>query len=636
MAVFLPKINYMEVVGFNKIFKDNFVTIDFHALINILLGGNGLGKTTLLQCIVYALTGGMSSPEVESNKNYRWNNDFFKRRVLPDELNSANILINFNLGDCEISVRRGLISNRALEYYVNNQEILGKTFDDIVVEAGQYDNFDSFVFIVNRLLYLPENRRSLTWDYDGQVRSLMILSNDIINEKAYRSLRSEIKNLDSTKRHTTVRINKIEKREDRKAIKTVDNTTLNIEIDSTMEQRPKLNELLKINLIKREECSISLKGHEKRRQELAEEIEVLAKMIRKYEAEYLTESLQRYGAKETLLFGKTVNHGICPCCGEMSNEYQQLAKQRISEGKCLVCGAEHFNNTNIDVADINVYNSQLNEKLSARDNANKHIIHLRNQIQSIDEEIFSIRKRISDIDYSTFVNADRADDNWTSGEEAEDIEDSEAELFKLISDRDNLESDIRIKTEEADNIYESFLNNFTERNNQLSVIYQDLASAFLGKPVTLEYEKSPAKFVSIDYLIPVFDGEARRNPEDCSEAQRFFLDIAFRMSLIILNYNLTQTTGTFICETPESALDVSYVDNVVKMFFKFTENGNRLILSNNLQKLGLASLMVNKAKNEGTEYSVFDLLEYGRLSDVQQKFKDLFYIRDEIISGEIK
>ena len=86
MAVYLPEINYMEITGFDKIFKENFITIDFHAPLSILLGGNGLGKTTLLQCIVFALTGGMNNPHVEQNINLRWNSDFFRRRVLPERL----------------------------------------------------------------------------------------------------------------------------------------------------------------------------------------------------------------------------------------------------------------------------------------------------------------------------------------------------------------------------------------------------------------------------------------------------------------------------------------------------------------------------------------------------------------------
>ena len=56
MGVILPKINLMKVEGFDKIFKEDIVEIDFSKSLNILLGGNGLGKTTLLQLIFQKLS----------------------------------------------------------------------------------------------------------------------------------------------------------------------------------------------------------------------------------------------------------------------------------------------------------------------------------------------------------------------------------------------------------------------------------------------------------------------------------------------------------------------------------------------------------------------------------------------------
>jgi recombinational DNA repair ATPase RecF len=117
MAVFLPKINFMEVEGFNKIFKEEKVFIDFSKSLNILLGGNGLGKTTLLQCIVYALTGGTNSPEIETYKAYRWDNSFFKRRVNPDRLGTANIVINFNIDNVQFVVKRVLTAPKYLNFH---------------------------------------------------------------------------------------------------------------------------------------------------------------------------------------------------------------------------------------------------------------------------------------------------------------------------------------------------------------------------------------------------------------------------------------------------------------------------------------------------------------------------------------
>lgn len=616
----------MQIIGFDKIFKDNEVNINFSKPLNLLLGGNGLGKTTLLQCIIYALTGGLNSPAVEPYRNYRWSNEFFKRRVNPDKIISADMEISFQLGDAEIILHRGIVSNRVTTFTLNGQTLNGKTYEDVIIENGNYDNYDSFVFIVNRLLYLPESRRSLTWDYDAQARALMILSNDIINEKNYRNLRAEIKNLDSMKRHTTVRINKIEADKQKNI---PDNTEYAVtdsdQKEQIMREKNTLSVRLQDILSQRGKSSADLKEYEIRREELVGEITQITQIIRSYEADFLSQSLLQYGDKETLLFEKSVTYGICPCCGEKTIDFQSLSKQRVSEGKCIVCGTKHHENSNLSTDNIEDYNSQLREKLYARDNINKNIMHLRNQIQTLDEEIFLIRKEINAIDYSIFVNADKADDS------DEEMDGLESELSMLLSTRENLESDIQTKTTEADKMYKDFLNNFEERNSRLSVIYKNMATAFLGKEVTLEYEKSPDKFVDINYLIPVFDGEPRKSPEDCSEAQRFFLDIAFRMSLIVLNQELTRTSGTFICETPESALDVSYVNNVVKMFFEFLENENKLILSNNLQKLGLAHLLISEAKEKHKDYYVFDLLKYGRLSDVQEKSSELFEIRDEIM-----
>lgn len=58
MGILLPKLNSMSIKGFNKIFKEDIVEIDFSRSLNILLGGNGLGKHVLLILIIYAANQG--------------------------------------------------------------------------------------------------------------------------------------------------------------------------------------------------------------------------------------------------------------------------------------------------------------------------------------------------------------------------------------------------------------------------------------------------------------------------------------------------------------------------------------------------------------------------------------------------
>lgn len=625
MGVILPKIDLMCVEGFDKIFKNDIVKIDFSKSLNILLGGNGLGKTTLLQCIVYGLTGGTNIPEVELLKAFRWDHNFFRKRVKAERQQDAKITIEFSMSDNKFKVVRGLQGNRVVSFSINNVIQTNIKYEDAIIECGKYDNFNSFVFIVSRLLYLPENRRSLMWDYDAQVRALMILSNDLIDEEKYRNLRLQIKNMDSTKRHTIVRINKIKdvlaQKTGGEEIKEFSDYKVE-EIQSAFVKKRELSEKLQILLEQKSKALNELKNYEGRRGELISEIGRLSDFLRKKESKVINQSIERFGKKQGMFLDKVVNYGICPCCGKSDHNFQDIVKRRIEHGKCLICG----NNNNLPIVneiDIEAMQVQLQEKISARDNINKYMYQLNNMMQSIDEDIFEVRQEVNDIEYSEFVNADRLDDVFETGDE-----DSEVELLKLTSDRQSLESDIQKKQEQADNMYKNFLNHFEDRNRKLAEIYERLSTDFMGKKVTLEYEKSTDRFVNIDYLIPKFDDEIRKSAEDCSEAQRFFLDIAFRMSLIILNKELTGESGTFICETPESALDISYVKNVVKMFCQFMDN-NSLILSNNLQRLGLAQELTAVWDRENT--SVFDLLEYGKLSEVQKNSSELFAIRNEIL-----
>lgn len=631
MGVILPKINLMKVEGFDKIFKEDIVEIDFSKSLNILLGGNGLGKTTLLQCIIYGLTGGTNIPEVEPLKGFRWDHNFFRKRVKVERQQDAKVTIEFNVSNKRFRVVRGLQGNRVIDFYIDDNQANIK-YEEAIIEYGKYDNFNSFVFIVSRLLYLPENRRSLMWDYDAQIRALMILSNDIIDEEEYRNLRLQIKNMDSTKRHTIVRINKIkdvlEKKYNEVEIKEteeIDDKTDEMQSMLFIRKR-ELSEKLQVLLDDKRKSISELKNYEARRDELIPKIYELSELLRKNEGKVINQSIEKYGKKQGMFLDKVVNYGICPCCGKTNHNFQKVVKRRIENGECLICGNSSDLSAINDI-DIEAIQEQLQEKLSARDNINKYMHQLNNRMQSLDEEIFKTRQEINSIDYSEFVNADRPDDMF----EAED-EDSELELLKLNSDRQSLENDIQIKQEQADNMYKTFLNCFEDRNKKLSEIYEQLSSDFMGKKVTLEYERSTDRFVDIDYLIPKFDDEVRKNAEDCSEAQRFFLDIAFRMSLIILNQELIGESGTFICETPESALDISYVKNVVKMFCQFMVK-NSLILSNNLQRLGLAQELTSVWDGENT--SIFDLLEHGKLSEVQKNSSELFAIRDEIVKAGI-
>ena len=229
------------------------------------------------------------------------------------------------------------------------------------------------IAIVSRLLYLPENRRSLMWDYNAQVRALMILSNDLIDEEVYRNLRLQIKNMDSAKRHTVVRINKIKdvlaQKIGSEEIKEFSGRNVE-EVQRTLIKKRELSEKLQILLEQKGKALNELKNYEGKREEIISKIRELSVFLRKNESKVINQSIEKFGKKQGMFLDKVVNYGICPCCGRQDHNFQKIAKRRIEHGECLICGNDNSLSA-VNEVDIEAMQVQLQEKISARDNINK-------------------------------------------------------------------------------------------------------------------------------------------------------------------------------------------------------------------------------------------------------------------------
>jgi hypothetical protein len=188
------------------------------------------------------------------------------------------------------------------------------------------------------------------------------------------------------------------------------------------------------------------------------------------------------------------------------------------------------------------------------------------------------------------------------------LESQEAELIAEIDDL----------TRDLDTQYESFLTAVSSRLERLRELYAAYGSAFLGLPCTLTEVSAGDRFLDLKLFVPEFNGKIRDTEESCSEAQRFFLDIAFRMALIDLATEIGGSVATFLCETPESALDLSYIDNVVEMFARFAGRAHTLLLTTNIQRHGLAERLLSTVEGDRRK-RVVNLLEVGQLSEVQRR-----------------
>ena len=616
----LPRITSLAVEGFEPIFRTK-IDLTVKSGVSVILGGNGLGKTTLMQALVYGLTGGVSE-EIEEDKRLRWGHAYFRSRLQANQLRGARITVSFSLGKERLHVRRGLMgshveafrSSTAFPTWIDSKDAAQRALGSVLRDFGGYANEDDFAFVVHRLIYLPESRRLLAWDTNAQTRILMLLNRDLAEEQDFRSRRDRLKRLDSRKRHVHVQLGHAERAlinildEDDEEYETSDMPEPS-EQQATQNLPALLKELGAASRA-RVEAAEQMQSVARAITQLANEVDDLQRSADQAEAELVYSLLEGEERESNLAIYKLLENAICPCCGTKQKALQATARQFQREQKCVLCGSE---DDEPDSPELSSVRSQLSEKTSAlQANEEAHrllqqnFLHARDEEDVLQSQVNAIRfaQPILMIPDSALATTTRED----LLRRREALEQEEAELSIQLS---KLQS-------ELEGEYNTFLRSVAERMTTLKEAYERYASEFLGVPCHLVPEQDTDRLLDLTAFIPEFNGALRPTPDSCSEAQRFFLDIAFRMALLDLASEMSGFPSSFICETPENALDISYLDNVVKMFHAFVERRHAVILSANLQEAGLASRIMSSVPQADRKSRVVNLLEIGQLTSVQQ------------------
>ena len=185
--VTLPRLLAFRLTGFQPIFRRD-IAMSLNSGPCIILGGNGLGKTTIMQAVVFGLTGGVGEA-IEEDKRLRWDHRYFRGRLDAAQLRSAAIEVDFAFGNVEVTVRRGLTGTHLTGFrsagskqWIEDIEESRLAFEQALRDFGGFQSTDDFAFIVHRLLYLPETRRLLAWDTNAQLRIFMMLNQDASRE----------------------------------------------------------------------------------------------------------------------------------------------------------------------------------------------------------------------------------------------------------------------------------------------------------------------------------------------------------------------------------------------------------------------------------------------------------------------
>lgn len=651
-SIFLPQLMNVKITNYSLYNKD--IEYNFIDGINLIIGGNGVGKTTFVNIVKYALIGLYKNDLVVRNyqgekrfnrETYRNTNVYFRNRMqnLPSD-KDASVELKFVLNNCTFYVKRSLYDTILLEasfvengehnvingepirqdYYsrfendneIDKNKYLQYNYEKAVAQKANMTDFNDFIFFVNQILMFGEDRTTVLWDENIQERLLSNYLNDPVLESERKSCTFDAKYQDSIARH---------KQEEIKAIRRV---IEQVSSNFSNAQRAKDTQRITSDIEKHEGRLISLekdasdihrKAHliHKKISDISVSINNKEQEINTLESELLSEYWPGINPKYmTYKKQYTINH-ICPMC----NASIEINSNENAEDTCFLCHGKITPSNNNRVGNLK---SELSELLALRQNLELEVLQLEEDLDNIDSNvrrtrllIFELKNQLRNLDGELGFNSGTDD--------AMEKETSYIAMVKRIQEL-NQEKDVaqqkcEMLRNKCSDIVSTIEQNLIDSTQKISEIFKEFTEAFLRLPCYLTLDKSNIKKINI--FIPVIDGKIRIDAEELSESQRFFVDYSFRMSILAHFYN---GPSFYICETPDASLDLSYEENAANTLLKYLEKANSLIMTSNLNNSTFIMNIIKKSKN----INVLNLLKYGKVSQVQTNHEALQKLSNDI------
>lgn len=580
----------------------------FQPGVNIVVGINGLGKTTLLNILLRSLTGPFDIPggeELGEKKRRLVPADrlWFRRRV-PDDAVNATVTVWFHIGERFFEVKRSLANLDILSLSIDQQpwqaaraNELETIYQQQVFQAASLSSFDDFVFLLRYVVFFLEDRRSLVWDASAQGDILGILFGEqSANRRHYVELFNELLSKDSEYRNMLAVVNK-RKKAYAKQTSTIEGGQLEMMIKQLETRREDVGALV----VRKEELTRqrdSLRDQiENRKQDIHDQRAEVAAELNSFYKSFFP---QVHDAARYLLSHFEAETG-CLVCGSHSDEAIGRVKTKLVMNTCPVCESP------IEHADRPAHDPHTGEAIERRREA---IIEMEAYLASMLAPLAETEDAYAD----TVAELVAATAEVSQLEHQ--LEAMGQSLPSAIERRQNLREHL--------DAFQSALNQLEVESNQLTQDFRGLAAAidtevqavaalieasfarfisgFLAEDCSIKYtprqsrigQRSATESFPFPHFVPALTSGVHRTSatvreygQSVSESQKEFVDLAFRMAL--LEVSAPDAPTMLILETPEASLDSVFVPRAADLLRRFAAreggaSGTRLVATSNVNR----------------------------------------------------
>lgn len=607
--------------------------IRFEPGLTLVLGANGLGKTTLVTMLYRMLTGPSDIPRLRGTRNLgtadlnprplsRSDVRAFAKRVADGGARATARLV-FYLGGRRVSIERRL-SDLSLEALELDGSELGsdeETYQSEVVRLGNVSSFGDWILLLRYVVFYFEDRRSLIWDPSAQRELLRILFLSPESAETWTEKAREILEDDSTVRNLRAAVNRAERdlAESESLVSEESSTRADLlSLEQEQERARGSLEDTEANLSalasEREDARLQFIRLEHDRDSKYRELE-RAQLLA------IEARLPQYSDSARYVLAQIFTENECLVCGSEAEEAVASFGARISANECIICGSRVVVEDRPLPAELalNRVNRQ-QEQLVALD---EQLQHARSTLDRLVEEFdaafddahalrAAIARHQADIDTLT----DRL-----PPADAE-LREQRREFASLHAQIDRLERELNAKRNNFVEMVDELTSAVIQQASDVKVSFEEYAHEFLFEDCQLSWltRREQLGQFGRHFEFPVFELDLRgsdfnsvvrrRGPDDVSESQREFIDLSFRMALA----RVAELRGvtSLVMDAPESSLDAVFTERAARVLGTFgqRELGNRLVITSNLVAGELIPRILVEATEPGDrDDRVVDLLD---------------------------
>ena len=658
--IYLPELLSINIKNYTLYPNGLDYTFEFVKGANLVLGGNGMGKTTFVNIIRFAILGLYKKP-FGYTRTYQ-GNIIEKRQLFPQKYfssrmddsvrtdTSPTVSISMKINNTTVELTRDLSSITLTKLKVDGIEVLGNLIDQVNYEKlsdiekkdtlpYKYENiiktntnleFDDLIFFVNEVLFFGEDHKTILWNDEGFFPDVQSeLFNKYFNDPDLDKKRQEAirkaKYFDSLSRHISEDIRAINKVLSKMKEAPVTDHSTNKEniaftlIDLKAElarmntkletiQKERVSKSQHISLLQNDINKISLSVNDKDKQ---------FKQIEEELNSHIWETL--HPLYHIFIKNIQLNH-VCPMCSHPNGELVERVTNE--QNNCFVCGTPISTNTDTDIIlrkqfdEISVERKSLYQSINSKkqkiQNIEQEIINLDSEFSNIESRKREIQQNIRELEYENVMSDNSQNSIQPFLDEVNSLTQQKEYYQKQRDEQYDIVTSISNEIEDI----------ITANVQAFSSIFSQYAGKFLGVPCELTYMKQVRD--SNKRFYPIIDGKVRFYEEEMSESQRFFVDHSFRMSILTFFY---KTPSFYIVETPDSSLDISYERNAASVFAEFLKKPNSLIITSNLNN----SLFIEHLLNQkDIDLGIVGLLEIAKQSTIQNTNEQLKLIYQNI------